>query len=86
MRSRKKIIVVDNVIYRDKQEALDHIDACERNKTAIHGIEIVHFEDSSAITDMYKTIWFSDQLDVYYKARIFVSEKMAGKWNYAEFK
>lgn len=86
MRSRKKTIVVDNVIYRDKQESLDFIDACERSKSPIYGIEIVYFEKNAATTDMYKTIWFSEQVDVYTKARDFISEKMAGKWNYAEFK
>ncbi len=86
MRSRKKTIVLDNIVFRDKQESLDFIDSCEREKKPIHGIEIVFFEQQLPSTDMYKTIWFNQQNGVYEKARVFVSEKMAGKWNYAEFK
>lgn len=86
MRSRKKTIVRDGVVYRDKQEALDQLILFEKNKTPIHGIEIVILTEYNAETDMYKTLWFSSQENVYEKARVFITEKMSGKWNYVEFK
>ncbi len=86
MRSRKKIINLDGVVYRDKQEALDHLSALERAKTSIHGLEIVILSNTSITTDMYKTIWFSSQQNVYDIARAFIAEKMGGAWNYIEFK
>ena len=86
MRSRKKIIERDSVVYRDKQEALDHLIFLEKEKKPIHGIEIVVLTEHAAETDMYKTLWFTTQQEVYEKARIFITEKMSGKWNYVEFK
>lgn len=74
------------MIYRDKQEALDHLDTLEREKKPVHGLEIVVLTENSAETDMYKTIWFTGQNNVYENARTFITEKMAGKWNYVEFK
>jgi ribonucleotide monophosphatase NagD (HAD superfamily) len=86
MRSRKKIINLDGVVYRDKQEALDHLNSLERTKSTIHGLEIVILSNTTITTDMYKTVWFSSQLNVYETARSFIAEKMGGAWNYIEFK
>lgn len=86
MRSRKKIIQRDGAFYRDKQEALDHLIHLEKEKKPIHGIEIVVLTDLSVETDMYKTLWFTSQKDVYEISRVFITEKMGGKWNYMEFK
>lgn len=86
MRSRKKIINLDGVVYRDKQEALDHLTALEKNKSTIHGLEIVILSNTSITTDMYKTVWYSSQQNVYDLARAFITEKMGGAWNYIEFK
>jgi len=86
MRSRKKIIERDSVVYRDKQEALDYLIILEKEKKPIHGLEIVVLTEHSAETDMYKTLWFTSQNDVYEKSRVFITEKMSGKWNYVEFK
>jgi hypothetical protein len=86
IRKRLKIISRDGIIFRDKQEALDHIVLLELAKKPIHGIEIVYLTNDSVESDMYKILWFQNQIDVYTKAKTFVSEKMGGKWNYAEFK
>ncbi|MEZ4798960.1 MAG: hypothetical protein R2809_04105 [Flavobacteriales bacterium] len=86
MKGRKKLINRDGVIYRDKQEALDHLVFLEKEKKPIHGLEIVKLTNSSAETDMYKTVWFPNQFNVYETARTFIVEKMGGIWNYVEFK
>ena len=86
MRSRKKTIHRDGVIYRDKQEALDFLIQLEKEKNPIHGIEIVILSDLTIETDMYKTLWFTSQKDVYEISRVFITEKMGGKWNYVELK
>lgn len=86
MRSRKKIIQRDGSFYRDKQEALDFLVQLEKEKKQIHGIEIVILTDLNVETDMYKTLWFTSQKDVYETSRVFITEKMGGKWNYVEFK
>lgn len=72
--------------YRDKQEALDYIDLLEKSQTPIHGVEIVNLNAQGVTTDLYKTLWFTDQISVYDKCRTFIKEKMAGIWNYVEFK
>lgn len=72
--------------FRDKQEALDYIDLLEKSKAPIHGLEIVHLTTHGVSTDMYKTLWFNNQEGVYEKCRAFIKEKMAGVWNYVEFK
>lgn len=72
--------------FRNKQESLDFIGACEIGKRPIHGIEIVKLTTTGAETSMYKTVWFMNQLHVYDQSRAFVIEKMGGPWNYAEFK
>jgi hypothetical protein len=86
VRSRKKTIHRDGVIYRDKQEALDFLIQLEKEKNPIHGIEIVILSDLTIETDMYKTLWFTSQKDVYEISRVFITEKMGGKWNYVELK
>jgi len=86
VRSRKKTIQRDGVIYRDKQEALDFLIQLEKEKKPIHGIEIVILSDLTIETDMYKTLWFISQKDVYEISRLFITEKMGGKWNYVELK
>jgi len=86
VRSRKKTIQRDGVIYRDKQDALDFVILLEKEKKPIHGIEIVILSDLAVETDMYKTLWFTSQKDVYEVSRIFITEKMGGKWNYVELK
>jgi len=86
VRSRKKTIHRDGVIYRDKQEALDLLIHLEKEKKPIHGIEIVILSDLTIETDMYKTLWFTSQKDVYEISRVFITEKMGGKWNYVELK
>ncbi len=86
VRKRLKIISRDGIIFRDKQEALDHIVMLELAKKPIHGIEIVYLTNDSVESDMYKIMWFQDQVDIYSRAKTFISEKMGGKWNYAEFK
>jgi hypothetical protein len=83
---RKAIVDRNGSVYRDKQESLDHIDFLERVQQSIHGLEIVKLSKTRADTDMYKTVWYSSQENVYDEARNFVREQMVGLWNYAEFK
>ena len=83
---RKACIVRDGSTYRDKQEALDHIDLLERSEAPVHGIEIVRLTKFKAESNLNKTLWFTNQEDVYTKARKFIREQMIGVWNYAEFK
>lgn len=83
---RKARIVRDGSTYRDKQEALDHLDLLERSEAPVHGIEIVRLSKFNAESNLNKTVWFADQDDVYTKSRKFLREQMIGVWNYAEFK
>jgi len=83
---RKACIVRDGSTYRDKQEALDYVDLLERKEAPVHGIEIVRLGKLNAETNLNKTLWFSDQDDVYTRSRKFLREQMIGIWNYAEFK
>lgn len=85
-RNRKAIVQTADGTYRDKQEALDYLDWLEKEKKSIHGLEIVQLSSKDAKTDMYKTLWISDQQQVYDTCRAFIKEKMAGEWNYVEFK
>lgn len=74
------------MVYRDKQEALDHLILLEKDKKPIHGLEVVKLSSNEATTDMYKTIWYPTQENIYSVARAFITEKMGGAWNYIEFK
>lgn len=73
-------------IYRDKQECLDHLYHLSKNRIPLHGIEVVKLSRYQAETNLYKTIWFEDQTDVYERAATFIKEQMVGLWNYAELK
>jgi hypothetical protein len=83
---RKARIERDGSVYRDKQESLDHIDWLERTESPIHGIEIVKLSKLKAESTANKTVWYSNQQEVYEFARKFIREQMIGVWNYAEFK
>jgi hypothetical protein len=83
---RKAVIERNGSVYRDKQESLDHIDLLERQQLPIFGLEVVQLSRNKADSDMYKTIWYTSQDNVYDTARNFIREKMVGLWNYAEFK
>ncbi len=83
---RNAVIERNGSIYRDKQESLDHIDLLEREQLPIFGLEVVKLSRNRAESDMYKTIWYTSQDNVYDSARNFIREKMGGLWNYAEFK
>jgi hypothetical protein len=85
-RNRQAIVQTADGTYRDKQEALDHLDILEKEKRPIHGLEIVQLLPSGTRTDMYKTLWVTEQSHVYDTCRAFIKEKMAGVWNYVEFK
>ena len=83
---RKAIINRDGSIYRDKQESLDHIDILERTEAPIHGIEIVKLSKHKAESTANKTVWYTNQNDVYDLSRKFIREQMIGVWSYSEFK
>lgn len=83
---RRAIVEINGAVYRDKQECLDHIDELEREQKAIHGVEVVKLSRQRVETDMYKTVWYPRQDDIYETARNFIREQMVGLWNYAEFK
>jgi len=83
---RKALINRDGSLYRDKQESLDHIDLLERTETPINGIEIVRLSKFKAESTANKTVWYTNQDDVYDLARKFIREQMIGVWNYSEFK
>jgi gamma-glutamylcyclotransferase (GGCT)/AIG2-like uncharacterized protein YtfP len=83
---RRAVIEINGSVYRDKQECLDHIDWLERVQQSIHGLEIVKLSKTKIETNMYKTVWFVAQDNVYDTARNFIREQMVGLWNYAEFK
>ncbi len=83
---RKAIVDRNGSIYRDKQEGLDYIDFLERTEANIHGLEVVKLSKQKAETNMYKTVWYVSQDNVYEKAKDFLREQMVGLWNYVEFK
>jgi hypothetical protein len=73
-------------LYRDKREALDHVDDLSKADIPIYGLEVVKLTKTKAESTMYKTIWFPSQDNVYEQARVFIKEQMVGVWNYVEFK
>jgi hypothetical protein len=83
---RQAVVERGGSIYRDKQECLDHIESLRVLKTPIYGIEVVKLGKLQAETNHYKTIWYTDQTNVYDLASTFIKEQMAGVWNYAELK
>jgi hypothetical protein len=85
-RNRQALVKRGDATFRDKQESLDLLEFLEAEKIPVYGVEIVKLSSKSVETDMYKTVWYQDQKDVYHKARVFIKEKMGGAWNYAEFK
>jgi len=83
---RKAVINRDGSVYRDKQESLDHIDLLERTEAPIHGFEVVKLSKHKAESTANKTVWYTNQNDVYDLSRKFIREQMIGVWGYSEFK
>ncbi|MBL7941387.1 MAG: hypothetical protein JNM00_01385, partial [Flavobacteriales bacterium] len=72
--------------YLAKQEALDLIAACAKQKRPLLAIEVVRLTDSGPESSLYKTVWFKTQRGVYRQARDFVIKQMVGEWLWCEIK
>jgi hypothetical protein len=86
VRNREAVIKRGDATFRDKQESLDFLDFLESEKIKFYGLEIVKLGRYEVETSMYKTLWFAASDNTYDLARTFIKEKMAGAWNYVEFK
>ncbi len=86
MKSRRALIERGGSSYRDKQECLDHLHFMSKYRLPLHGLEIVKLTMDNAETNLYKTVWFETQVNVYDIAAAFIKEQMVGEWNYAEMK
>ncbi len=76
----------DEPPFLTKQQSLDFIEKLRKDKCPIHGIEVLHLNNGTWETSLFKTIWFKSQRGVYNSARDFIRRQMAGEWQRAAFK